>query len=354
MISGLRFYRLFVLLWCVLCPIHSMSHHSRTEFSSEVRILEGLILSVHWRNPHPRIALKVLNDSDQEEIWEIKAWGAANLMNRLGVTGDLLKVGDYVKIAGQASTRREYYLQGTNVLLPSGLELIMQPTLMPRWSPQRFVGNRARHFELVGENKSQLPVDTASGIFRVWTANGSDAGPTRLPLTASSEEKKRNWNPETDDPALRCEPPGMPGAMSTPHPMAFEQQGDDIILLHLEEWDLTRTIHMTPRANTENDSSTLLGYSVGYWEDSTLVVVTRKIDYPYSIRGGTPRGGTPQSKRAEIVERFNLGVDHSTLDWEATISDPETFTEPVTAGVTHWKWVPGEKIQPYNCSIGPG
>ena len=344
----------FFMFFCgAIFSTDSISHHSRAEFSGEVRVIEGSILSVHWRNPHPRIVLKVLDDAGQQETWDIKAWGAANLLNRLGVTGDLLSVGDHVKVAGQVSSRREYYFQGINLLLPSGLELILQPNLMPRWSPQRFVGNRARHSLLVSQSQSQLPEGSVSGIFRVWTPvitiNGSGSNSTAvLPLTASAEEKKRNWDPEIDDPVLNCQAPGMPGAMSTPHPIAFEQEAEDIILIHLEEWDLTRIIYMTPRVPKEDGLLSPLGYSVGSWDSNTLIVTTTKIDYPYSIRGGIP-----QSMQAEIVERFSLGEDQGTLDWEAIIFDPETFTEPVTTIPTHWKWVPEEEIQPYNCSLGP-
>ena len=342
----------FIFFCSAICSTNSMGHHSRAEFSSDVRVIEGDILSVHWRNPHPRIMLKVLNDAGQQETWDIKAWGAANLLNRLGVTGDLLNVGDRVRISGQVSSRRKYYFQGTNLLLPSGLELILQPNLMPKWSPQRFVGNREQHSLLVSQSQSQLSGDDVSGIFRVWTPvitiNGSGSDPTTvLPLTPSAEEKKRNWDPEIDDPVLRCQAPGMPGAMSTPHPIAFEQEAEDVIFLHLEEWDLTRIIYMTPRLPKDNDSLGPLGYSVGRWDGNTLIVTTTRIDYPYSIRGGIP-----QSMQAKIIERFSLGENQSTLDWEATIVDPETFTEPVTTATTHWKWVPGEEIQPYNCSLG--
>ena len=135
----------FIFFCSAIFSTDSISHHSRAEFSSEIRVIEGNILSVHWRNPHPQITLMVLGDAGQQETWDIAVWGAASLLNRLGVTGDLLNVGDHVKIAGQVSSRREYYFQGTNLLLPDGLELILQPNLMPRWSPQRFVGNRAQH-----------------------------------------------------------------------------------------------------------------------------------------------------------------------------------------------------------------
>ena len=355
----------FVFFCGAIFSTNSIGHHSRAEFSSEIRVIEGSILSVHWRNPHPQIMLRVLDDAGQQETWDIAVWGAANLLNRLGVTGDLLNVGDRVKVAGQVSSRREYYFQGTNLLLPGGLELILQPNLMPRWSPQRFVGNRVQHSLLVSQSQSRLPEGNVSGIFRVWTpiitvsgrgfdGRDSDSAPSLgfsravLPLTPSAEEKKRNWDPEIDNPILRCQAPGMPGAMSTPHPIEFEQGPEGIILLHLEEWDLTRIIYMAPQLPKDDDLLRPLGYSVGNWDGNTLLVMTTGIDYPYSIWDGVP-----QSRQTEIAERFSFEEDQRTLSWEATIVDPETFTEPLTVPPVHWKWVPGEEIQPYNCSLGP-
>ena len=89
-----------------------------------------------------------------------------------------------------------------------------------------------------------------------------------------------------------------------------------------------------------------MGYSVGRWEGNTLIVITNRINSPYSLGGGTP-----QSEAVEIVERFTLSEDERTMDWAATLTDPATFTAPVTPTSTHWKWVPGEAIKPYDCAM---
>ena len=63
--------------------------------------------------------------------------------------------------------------------------------------------------------------------------------------------------------------------------------------------------------------------------------------------------GTPQSAAMRVVERFTLSEDETRLDWSASVSDPETFTEPVARQNLHFSWVPGEEVKPFDCSV-PG
>jgi hypothetical protein len=86
------------------------------------------------------------------------------------------------------------------------------------------------------------------------------------------------------------------------------------------------------------------GYSVGRWEGDALVVETSNIDWMYF-----DDRGTPLSSAAHVVERFTLSDDENSLHWQATTTDPETFTEPVVQEQT-FTWVPGEEIKPYECA----
>jgi hypothetical protein len=97
--------------------------------------------------------------------------------------------------------------------------------------------------------------------------------------------------------------------------------------------------------NAESHRGTTLGYSVGQWENGTLVVSTTGIDWPYF-----DDAGTPQSEFVESVERFTLSEDEKRLDYEVVITDPETLLEPVVVA-WHWDWVPGEALQSYNCTL---
>ena len=88
-----------------------------------------------------------------------------------------------------------------------------------------------------------------------------------------------------------------------------------------------------------------MGYCRGRWEGKTLVVETTEIDWRYFDDFGTPQGAEMMS-----VERFTLSEDEGRLDYDVTLTDPETLLEPVSYA-SHWNWVAGEELQSYNCTL---
>jgi hypothetical protein len=317
-----------------------LAHHSHAEFSDESQIIEGELASISWRNPHPAMTLKVTS-SGREETWTVQVLGNINGLRRNGITGDIFTIGERVRVTGQASRRRPGLLLGTQVRFADGSVAVI--------GPDESTGQaiyRGRVVAASGASASSAGADQAHGIFRVWLVADRFRNPD-LPLTAEARASKASWDSVTDDPQIGCQPLGMPGAMMSPHPIQFLQQGDDIVL-RLEEWDAMRSIHLggtLPPGNTA-EPRTRMGSSVGRWEDRTLVVTTTDIDYPFM-----DEHGTPQSPAVEVVERFTLSADERSLDYAATVTDPGTLTEPVVAFTTRWEWVPGESIQPYECAV---
>ena len=106
-----------------------------------------------------------------------------------------------------------------------------------------------------------------------------------------------------------------------------------------------RTIHLSEDVTSEELHASPLGYSTGRWEDSTLIVETRRINDRYF-----DMVGTPQTDAIEVVERFTLNQTQDRLDYHAVITDPVTFTEPATLSGS-WSWVPGEKVKPFECTL---
>ena len=87
-----------------------------------------------------------------------------------------------------------------------------------------------------------------------------------------------------------------------------------------------------------------MSYSIGRWEDGTLIIETTRINWPYF-----GLNGTPQSEKIEVVERVTLSDDQSRLDFHMTMTDPETLTEPATFD-RYWLALEGE-LQCYQCEI---
>ena len=90
----------------------------------------------------------------------------------------------------------------------------------------------------------------------------------------------------------------------------------------------------------------LVGYSIGHWEDDTLVVETRAL-LPGWIN---MEGVAPYTGAAVATERFTLDGEQRVLTVERSVMDPEYYSGPVT-----WttEYVPAQyPVYPYDCTVG--
>jgi hypothetical protein len=325
----------FLALGLLVLPLAATAHHSHAGFSGEPVEIEGELGSVIWRNPHPVMTLKVTDTTGAEHLWRIQVLGNVNGLNRNGVSGDLFQAGERVSITGQVSTYRDDLLLGTLAIVADGSVVKLGPE--PSFGSVTYGGSGA-----AADTELVVP-DGAPSLFRVWTVLDRTRN-TDLPLRDAARSAKAAWDPVLDDYQRNCSPLGMPGAMMSPHPIEFVEQGDDITL-RLEEWDGKRTIRVSEERNSVQRSASPMGNSVGRWDGSTLVVTTSGINFPY-----LDEYGTPQSDSVEILERFTLSEDGRYLDWSATVTDPKNLTEPVVISTTRWEGLAGETLQAYDCA----
>ena len=319
--------------------VGTLAHHSTRvfyDYDDDIEI-EGRVTWVLWKNPHIRFNLTRTDDGGAGELWELEA-GSVNTLERVGIGPETLQVDDVIRIAGPPSRRGLNSIYVSNVLFEDGREVSLQGNQRLRWTDDGAALAAA----------STEPTHAGSlldieGIFRVWSPT-YEGRVQNYPFRPEAVEARENWDALNEDPALRCIPPGMPAMMDNPYPIAFELQGEDIVL-RLEEWDGVRTIHMNSDADVASLPGSPMGYSVGRWEDGTLVVETAHINYPYF-----DSDGTPQSGQVEIVERFTVNDDETRLDHHMIVEDPATFT--ATAEMSrHYNWNPNEEIKLYECTL---
>ena len=336
--------RSLIILSLVAIPAVTGAHHSVTQFDETTFVeIDGTVVDVFWRNPH--VMIKVRSGTDgSDKIWKLEG-ASVSALGRRGFTRDIVKEGDYVRAAGHPSSRDDSLLLLTNVLLSSGNEIMVRSRGGPRWQPEtRRRGPSAFDPDRVAEART-----AAMGIFRVWTWARAEpgwwffSGPERFPLTEAGLTSLKRYDEWADNPVLKCIPPGMPATMGNPYPMTFVRAGDDIEY-RSEEFDIVRTIHMDADPDADVEPSPL-GYSVGHWQDNTLVVRTTHINAPYFNRVGVR-----QSADVAVDERFTVGDDGSRLDWTIKVTDPATLTEPWAWGA-HWNWSPGEEVGTYECTV---
>jgi Family of unknown function (DUF6152) len=335
MSRGPRICRSIVVLMVVtLVPVgRASAHHSSAAVYDRDSFVEaeGDIIDMSWVNPHVRFKLRSVADG---RIWEIES-NSVSVVSRFGLDESVVKVGTHVKLAGNGGRLRDDIMWVTNMLLPDGREILFGSGIAARWST-RTVG---------ADTRGAVAADTANvGLFRVWTSVTSppDFWRQSYPLTAAAAAKRAAFRPVVDDPTKNCAPKGMPYLMEQPYPIEFMRDGDDIAL-KLEEYDSVRHIAMSSAPGTAKRNAPRLGRSTGHWEGAVLVVETSDIDYPHF-----DGRGIPLAPGARVEERFTLNADGSRLDYTLTVTDPGTFTAPVTLE-KQWEWRPGEHVRPYGC-----
>ena len=297
---------------------------------------EGVITDVAWVNPHVRFKMRGAGADGVERVWDIES-NSVSIVSRFGLTADLVAMGTRVKVAGNGGRTADNVLWLTNMMLPTGQEILFGAAIAPRWS-QQTIG---------GDIRSAVAADTQNlGIFRVWTNTTNPPAfwaSSNVPLTDRAAAARAAFDPLADEPTANCAPKGMPFIMEQPYPLQFVAAGDEI-LLKMEEYDTVRRIAMKPGVARRADPKSPLGVSFGRWDGGVLVVFTQDIGYGWVNGTGIPLG-----PEATTQERFELNADGSRLEYTLTVTDAATFTAPATFRKA-WEWRPGEQVRPYECS----
>jgi hypothetical protein len=328
----------FVIIGSAFAVLTANAHHAAIGLydRSSTGEIEGEVASIVWRNPHVRLEIVRTDNNGNKELWEVE-FGGINTLERLGVSRDQIKIGDRIRVSGNLGRDGRKAIFSNTISIPGGGEVAI-PKMHARYGIT----------EAALANARSVASELRENIFRVWlpySRPDTGAGTTEYPLTDAGRATLAEWNP-AEDPALQCIPPGLMTAMDNPFPVEFVDQGD-VILMRLEEWDGVRTIFV----NEENVGTPVqprMGVSVGRLEGDTLFVKTTDIAWGY-----IDNLGTPQSNDAVVEEAFTLSDDGTRLAWEAKITDPVNFTEPVVmAG--EWVWLPDKEVKPFNCAVSNG
>ena len=147
-------------------------------------------------------------------------------------------------------------------------------------------------------------------------------GGGEIPYTAAAAAKKKeNFNSRrTSDPEAKCYMPGIPRANYMPYPFQIVQSNKDILFVY-EYASSNRLVNMGKPIEAPTD--TWMGTSNGKWEGDTLVIDVTGLNGLAWL----DRAGDFASSDLHVTERFTrTGPD--TMNYEATLEDPKTFSKP--------------------------
>ena len=125
------------------------------------------------------------------------------------------------------------------------------------------------------------------------------------------------------DPVTNCLPAGPSETLNAMYRII--QSPNVVALLFESGTGRYRQIHMDGRKLPEDPNPTWLGYSVGHWEDDTLVVESAG----FNDRTWLDRAGHPHSGGLRVTERFRR-VDFGHMQFQIIYDDPETLTKPLS------------------------
>ena len=162
----------------------------------------------------------------------------------------------------------------------------------------------------------------------------------RVPLRPeAAEERDRNLAAPRDSllrygPWERCITRGVPssifpGGYNNGHQIV---QTADHVVIHSEMIHEARVIPTDGRPHLSPILRSWEGDSRGRWERDTLVVDTTNFNGKSWIATNAAAGkirGVRQSEACHVVERFTR-VDATTIQYQATIDDPNVYTRPWT------------------------
>ena len=111
----------FVLGAVFLCAVAAFSHHS---FSAEYDATKpvsvtGVVKKVEWQNPHIWFYVEVKDENGKVTTWGFSG-GPPGMLSRRGITKDVLKVGDVIKVEGFRAKDGSNNGSGGNVTFADG------------------------------------------------------------------------------------------------------------------------------------------------------------------------------------------------------------------------------------------
>jgi hypothetical protein len=135
-----------------------------------------------------------------------------------------------------------------------------------------------------------------------------------------------------------CLPPGVPAATMLPFPLQIVHTPDTLVVMY-EAYHQFR-IAPIGRDHAEYMDPAWMGHSVARWDGDTLVVDVR------GFNDRTVIAGYRHTEDLAVIERYRRTA-FDIIEYEAAVSDPNVFAEPVRYSGTltlHPEWEIGEYV----------
>jgi hypothetical protein len=132
------------------------------------------------------------------------------------------------------------------------------------------------------------------------------------------DELRAGW--PKSDPEAKCYMAGIPRSNYMPYPFQIVQGQKDILFVY-EYASSNRIVHMSNHTEAPVDS--WMGWSNGKWDGDTLAITVNG----FNDQTWFDRAGNHHTEALTVEERYTMQGEN-TLIYEATMTDPKTYTRP--------------------------
>jgi hypothetical protein len=179
--------------------------------------------------------------------------------------------------------------------------------------------------------------------------NGGRGGNTPTPagpvLKAGAEKFKPVRGPDYAGGTADCMPLAGPQAFSVPYQFQIVESPHSVAILYGYPGTF-RSIPTDGGPHAADPDPTWMGESIGHWDGDTLVVDT------VGFNDKTEINGYLHTEALHMVERFRR-TEYNTLQYEATLEDPNVFVKPWTVSRGFALRTDMSKVDEFVCEHNP-
>lgn len=294
----------------LLLPWAANAHHSPAAYDLTAELtVEGVVVAVDWRNPHIYVTLEVAGLAGPR-IVTIESDGIAAVQTS-GLEREVLAPGTRVAIRGYPNRRDEDHLLGVDLAARDG-------AIYP-------LGPRGR------STQRAATVAPATGLAGKWAPTPASfralaTAARTWPFTAAALAAATDIA-STLAAAGGCTPPYTQPTLMGLHVLRTIDVAADAVTVRIDGMDeAVRTVHLGLHAHPADVEPSLLGHSIGRWENGALLIDTVGFE---PARQGIAFG-IPSSAAKHMTEKLSLTADARALQYEFTLEDPEYLASPVS------------------------
>jgi len=223
---------------------------------------------------------------------------------------------------------------GSNLVSGSTLIGYQAPAPLPGYEPSP----DPRDFRGVWTNRplrGGLPFQIAGSI--PFTTRAEEQSAYRMAMEAAGTTVATNH--------IMCRPTGASQIIGPIAPIYILQNSEKMVFIVTDEIRDVRQIYFDDTFPDDLVPS-YGGYSIAHWDGDTLVVDTR------GFNGTGDLNKAVYSDQLQVHQRFTKSEDGRALRITTTLTDPETFSEPLVVE-REWAWLPGRQPLEFDCEENP-